>query len=118
MNYNLKLDLAKLKNVAVANINGKSGNSVKCVIIPVDHNNIFLSEKGGIYLDFGCFALKKEQYGQSHLVKQYLPREVYEAMTDEERNEQPIVGSLKPMKARKAQVNETAEVEQAGDLPF
>lgn len=118
MNYNLKLDLAKLKNVAVANINGKSGNSVKCVIIPVDYNNIFLSEKGGIYLDFGCYELKNEQYGQSHLVKPSLPKEIYEAMTEEERKQQPIVGSLKPIKARQAIVNETAEVEQAGDLPF
>lgn len=36
MNYNLKLDFAKLKKVGVANITGKTGNKVKCVVIPVE----------------------------------------------------------------------------------
>ena len=44
MNYKLKIDYAKLKRVGVAHIQGKTGK-VKCVVIPVDENNIFLSEK-------------------------------------------------------------------------
>lgn len=106
MNYNLKLDLAKLNEVGVANITGKSGNKVKCVVIPVEENNIFLSEKGGVYLDLACFELKKENYGQSHLVKPSLSEEQRKTMTEEERNALPIVGALKPMKAKQAEVKE------------
>lgn len=118
MNYNLKLDLAKLKKVGVANITGKTGNKVKCVVIPVEENNIFLSEKGGIYMDLACFALKQENYGQSHLIKQSLSEEERKSMTEEERNAMPIVGALKPMKAKQAEVKEEVQPDPADDLPF
>ena len=118
MNYNLKLDLAKLNKVGVANITGKSGNKVKCVVIPVEENNIFLSEKGGVYLDLACFSLKQENYGQSHLVKPSLSEEQRKAMTDEEKNALPIVGALKPMKAKQAEVKEEVQPDPADDLPF
>ena len=118
MNYNLKLDLAKLNKVGVANITGKSGNKVKCVVIPVEENNIFLSEKGGVYLDLSCFALKKENYGQSHLVKPSLSEEQRKTMTEEERNAMPIVGALKPMKAKQAEVKEEVQPDPEYDLPF
>lgn len=118
MNYNLKLDLAKLKKVGVANITGKSGNKVKCVVIPVEENNIFLSEKGGIYMDLACFALKKENYGQSHLIKQTFSEEERNTMNDEQKNAMPIVGALKPMKPKQAEVTEEAQPDPADDLPF
>lgn len=118
MNYNLKLDLAKLNKVGVANITGKSGNKIKCVVIPVEENNIFLSEKGGIYMDLACFALKEEKYGQSHLVKPSLSEEQRKTMTEEERNALPIVGALKPIKAKQAEVKEEVQPDPEDDLPF
>lgn len=118
MNYNLKLDFAKLKKVGVANITGKTGNKVKCVVIPVEENNIFLSEKGGIYMDLACFALKEEKYEQSHLIKPSLTKEQRERMTDEEKNAIPIVGALKPMKAMQAEVKEEVQPDPEDDLPF
>lgn len=118
MNYNLKLDLAKLKKVGVANITGKTGNKVKCVVIPVEENDIFLSEKGGIYMDLACFEMKKENYGQSHLIKQSLSEEKRKSMTDEEKNAIPIVGALKPMKAKQAEVREEVQTDEDDDLPF
>lgn len=118
MNYNLKLDLAKLNKVCVANITGKTGNKVKCVVIPVEENNIFLSEKGSIYMDLACFELKKENYGQSHLIKQSLSAEERNTMTEEERNAMKIVGALKPMKAKQAEVKEEVQPDPEDDLPF
>lgn len=118
MNYGLKLDLAKLNKVGVANITGKTGDKVKCVLIPVEENNIFLSEKGSIYLDLACFELRKENYGQSHLIKASLTEEQRKSMTDEEKNQMPIIGTLKPMKARQAEVTQEAEAAPDNDLPF
>lgn len=118
MNYNLKLDLAKLNKVGVANITGKTGNKVKCVVIPVEENNIFLSEKGGVYLDLACFALKQEKYGQSHLVKLSLTEDQRNFMTQEEKNGMSIVGALKPMKAQQAEITQEAATDPNDDLPF
>lgn len=117
MNYNLKIDYAKLKKVGVAHIQGKTGK-VKCVIIPVEENNIFLSEKGGIYQDFSVFATKEEKYGQTHIIKPAMRKEEYERMTEDERKAIPIVGSLSPVKAKQAEVKEEAQPDPEDDLPF
>lgn len=117
MNYNIRLDLAKLEKVGVANITGRTGKKVKCVLIPVEENDVFLSEKGGAYLDLVAFEMKEERYGQSHLVKLSLPKEQAQWMTEEQRNAMPILGALKPIQAKQREVQEEASAE-ADDLPF
>lgn len=117
MNYNVKIDFAKLNKVGVANIQGKTGK-VKCVVIPVEENDIFLSEKGGIYKDFTAIEMKEERYGQSHLVKTAIPSEKWKNMSDEEKNAVPIIGALSPIKRKGAEVNTESEVDPEDDLPF
>lgn len=119
MNYNLKLDLGKLAQTAAVNITGKSGIPNKCVVIPVEQNGIFLSEKGGIYLDLQAIALKEERYGQSHLLKRSIPKEVWDEMSDEAKKAQPILGGLMPIKPKEKEVTEEAVVSGVtDDLPF
>ena len=118
MNYNLKIDFAKLNKVGVARIKGQTGEKVQCVVIPVEENGIFLSDKGGIYKDFTAIELKEERYGQSHLVKPSVPSEVYKYMTEEEKKSVPICGSLVPIKAKNVEVTKEAEVDENDDLPF
>lgn len=120
MNYGIKLNLAKLKNVRVANIKGNTCTK-PCVIIPVEDNDIFISEKNGFYLEATAIEMKQQNYGQSHLIKRRVPKEKFNQMTDEEKKAQPIIGSLSPMKAQSAQVTETVEVvqgENMDDLSF
>ena len=117
-NSNIKLNLAKLNKVAAVNLKGKSGNVVKCVVIPVDENDIFLSEKGGIYLDLVAVAMKEERYGQTHFIKRAIPDEKYKSMTDEEKKNIPIVGSISPIKAKQADVTQSMESVEDDDLPF
>ena len=118
MNYNVKIDLAKLNKVAAVNLTGKSGKQVKCVVIPIEDNDIFVSEKGGIYLDLSAVAMKEERYGQSHLIKRSIPSEKYKAMTEDEKKNQPIIGSLSPIRSKQAEVTESAQVSEFDDLPF
>lgn len=120
MNYNVKINLAKLNKVAAVNLTGRSGNTVKCVVIPIEDNDIFVSEKGGIYLDITAIAMKKENYGQTHLLKRHIPSEKYQAMSDQEKDSQPIIGALSSIKAKQAEITETAQVTQDDndDLPF
>lgn len=117
MNYNVKIDFAKLNRVGVANIQGKTGK-VKCVVIPVDENDIFVSEKGGIYKDFTAIEMKEERYGQTHLLKPSVPSEKYKAMTEEEKKSINIVGSLSPLKQKGAEVTTEATVDVDDDVPF
>ena len=117
MNYNLKIDFAKLNKVGIANIQGKTGK-VKCVVIPVEENDIFLSEKGGIYKDFTAIELKEERYGQSHLLKPSVPSEIYKALSEEGKKAIPIVGALLPIKSKEAEVKTEAVVDPEDDLPF
>lgn len=118
MNYSIKLDLAKLNRVGVAKITGKSGETLNCVVIPVNENNIFISEKGGIYLDMAAFEMKSESYGQTHLIKPSLTEEQRKQMTKDEKNALPIIGALKPMKAKQAEVTTELKPTEYDDLPF
>lgn len=97
MNYNVKIDLKKLNKVAVMDIQGKNGLT-KCVVIPVKENNIYVSDKanGGIYLDLKGIEAREMKFGQSHFLKRTVGKEAYNQMTEDERRNMPIVGSLSP----------------------
>lgn len=116
-----KLNLAALHHV-VQKQKGKTG-TFECLVIPIEKNNLFKSDKtGAVYLDLIAFGLKEPKDYQTHLVKQSLPKEVREAMSDEEKKAQPIIGNLN-MKGEggftEANNNAANEVLDAGDdLPF
>ena len=121
-NYSIKADLLKLKNSFVTNLKGKTATK-RCLVIPIDDSGLFLGEKG-VYLNFTAIEMREERYGDTHVLKQSFPKDVYQAMSEEERNAQPIFGSLKPLAPapRKempvTQTTDTAAVENEDDLPF
>jgi len=89
-----KIDLTQLQHV-VKEMNGKSGPT-KCLIIPIDSNNLFTGKNGNVYLDLVGFELKTiGQYGDTHMIKQSLPKDVREKMTDEQKKAMPIFGNMK-----------------------
>jgi hypothetical protein len=112
-----KIDLAKLTHV-VTTKTGKDGKPVDCILIPIDKNYIFKGAKGGLYLDLVAFPLKEAKDNQTHLVKQSLPKDVRNAMSKEEQNAVPILGSLNITDG--AQQNETSSpaIGEDDDLPF
>ena len=87
-----------------------------------DNPSMFLGEKG-CYLNMSAFETQNNQYGDTHLVKPNLPKEVRERMTDEERNAVPILGNMAPMRPSEQQVNGSVDAnapegQQQNDLPF
>lgn len=86
-----RLNLQALKHVKME-VNGKSGK-VKGVFIPLEVNNIFEGEKG-LYLDLVAFELKEAKNNQTHMVKQSFSKDIREKMSDDEKKNQPILGSL------------------------
>jgi hypothetical protein len=118
-NLGIKVNLKKLKNAAIIDVKGRE-TTKRGVFIPIDDNSIFVSEKGW-YFNLVAFEMKDHKYDDTHLVKLSLEKEVYDAMTEEERNNQPIIGGIRPIVAAKFQTEASGTVDASGDgddLPF
>ena len=121
-NIGIKVNLQALSGAFLKNLTGKTATK-KCLIIPVDDNpSMFIGEKG-TYLNLVGVEVKNPQYGDTHLLKGDIPKEVYDRMTEEQRNAQPILGNVRPISPKQQAVTGTVnmdapEGEQNEDLPF
>lgn len=120
-NFSIKTDLLKLKGAFVTNLKGKTATK-RCLIIPVDEASLYVGEKG-VYLNMTAIEMREPKYSETHCVKQSLDRERYEAMTDEERAAQPIMGGMKQLERKATEMSVTGMVDGASminndDLPF
>jgi hypothetical protein len=120
-NISIKINLRQLKS-AVRTMKGTSGD-IECLVIPIAANHLIKGEKG-LYLDMQAYELKERKADRkdSHLIKQSLPKEVFDAMSDEEKKTTPIIGNLVVWGySEPAPVNvEIAETQpgESDDLPF
>lgn len=120
-NFAVKINLTQL-NCVVKEFKGKKGK-VKCVVVPIKENNLYQGEKG-VYLDLSGIALKDPKYPkqQTHLIKQNLPKEIYEKLSDEEKKAIPIIGNGLMFAHREPDQKVSQEVDLTGDetddLPF
>lgn len=119
----IKIDLRQLKHI-IQKLKRKDGTEVECLTIPINENNLFKGEKG-VYLDLTAFELKNKQPGSkdTHIVKQSLPKEVFEKMTDEEKRALPILGNAIVWERQESTPNVIQEAfepvpEETDDLPF
>jgi len=91
-----RINLAALAGVSVRSFKSKGSTvaDVECLVIPIEYNNLFVGEKG-VYLDLQGFAIanKVNDSKDTHLVKQSIPKERYDVMTDEQKRAVPILGS-------------------------
>ena len=112
-NYNIKIDLKKLKEVSYVKIKGRP-----CVLIPTDVNpELFVGQKG-IYLNLAAFALRNpSQFGDTHLVKSSPDKATVDAMTDDQRADIPILGNMRPIKPAEMEADTINPADIDGDLP-
>lgn len=87
-----KINLTALK---CAIVNSKVNKDEKILCIPIKENNLFLSEKGNVYLDiiYNEIKNKKEGVKDTHIINQSVPKEVREALKAEEKYP-PTLGNL------------------------
>lgn len=110
MNYNINLDLKKIRGAFVKSIQGKT-TAKECICIPTDR--LYIGNKGAVYLDLSMVQLKQEgKYGDTHFVKERLSSDEYKAMSDEDRKSIPIIGNAKPQQYNNSN---TAAVEITDD---
>lgn len=95
--YSMRVNLAQLAGAFVKDLTGRTATK-KCIIIPVQDNPcMFVGEKG-VYLNITAFANDNPQYGDTHMLKPNIPKDVREQMTDEQRRQQPILGNMRPLR--------------------
>lgn len=115
-----KINLAKLKHVLMEK-KGKGGNPVKGIFIPIKLNDLFEGKDGNVYLDIIAFEVKEKKEGfGTHIVKQSLPKEIREGMTEEQKNNEPIIGNLTVIEHKEIPNNLAEGVVNGDDddLPF
>jgi len=90
----VKLNLAALKNAAI--ITSGKNKDVDCILIPIEQNHLFRSEKGAVYLDVIGFetAPEKRKGKDTHMAKQSLDKKVLDAMSEDEKKAMPILGNF------------------------
>lgn len=126
-NFNTKINLMKLKRAGIMSIQGR-GETLRCLVIPVEENHLFISsdeqnKPKAAYLDLTAWELRNPKYDETHMIKQSLPKEVREQMSDEELKAQPIIGGLKPFESEQQNASGScdapfAQVSDYNDLPF
>ena len=118
MNQSIKINLTKLNGASLLNLKGSTATK-QCLVIPIEGSGLFVGEKG-VYLNCSAFELHEIKYGQTHLVKLSLDKEVWESLSDEQRNAQPILGGIKQLVSLTMQPTETVEIAtgEGEDLPF
>lgn len=128
-NFNAKLNLMKLSRAGIMQIQGR-GEVLRCLVIPVEENHIFVSideqtnRPKGAYLDLAAWELQNPKYEETHMVKQALPKEVREQINKEEKMNQPILGGMKPIEVKPAENYAAtcnapfAQTTDMNDLPF
>ena len=126
-NFNAKINLMKLKRAGIMSIQGR-GETLRCLVIPVEENHLFISsdeqnKPKAAYLDLTAWELRNPKYDETHMIKQSLPKEVREQMSDEELKAQPIIGGLKPFEREQQNAACScdapfAQVSDYNDLPF
>lgn len=119
----VKINLAALKNAAI--ITSGKNKDVDCILIPIEQNHLFRSEKGAVYLDVIGFetAPEKRKGKDTHMAKQSLDKKVLDAMTEDEKKAMPILGNFidwdQSIESQSTPTEHVAkEVADLDDLPF
>jgi hypothetical protein len=125
-NYSMRIDLLKIKGAFMRNLTSpKTGVTKRCLIIAVDDaEGMFLGEKG-CYLNMTAVEMKEPKFNDTHCIKPDLPKEIREAMTEEQKKAVPILGGLHAIEpSPQAQMAVTGTLdndvfqENQDDLPF
>lgn len=115
-NLNIKLNLQNL--ICACRYEKGAAGPVECLIIPLEKNHLFKGEKG-VYLDLTGFELKEKKENKTHLLKQTLPKDVFKAMTEEQRYATPILGDVSVWEHTEAELISNLETLPIdSDLPF
>lgn len=127
MNYSGKINLLKMKNACIVTVKGNTSTK-RGVFIPIEDNSLFISADDNLkpkaaYIDISVWENKQpSKFGDTHSIRQSLPKEALERMTDDEKKSIPYIGNIKPFEqvnAFNSVASPYASVDNnIDDLPF
>lgn len=94
--FTFEFDITNLLHVKTEK-RDSSGNMVKCLIIPLEKNFAELNFKGDGFIIRGTMVPVSNPVagGRTHTMRLSVPKGVYSAMTEEQKNKIPWLGSAK-----------------------
>lgn len=100
-NYSISINLAKLKGAWRDTLMGRDGALVKCIVIPIEENNIqCFDHHESAYLNMATRVCNdKPKY--THSLHANISHDKYVAMTQEERDSNPIIGRMRPLNVKR-----------------
>lgn len=108
------INLASTKH-AIKKMKNKAGQEIDCLVIPIDDNHLFRSDKGGIYINLIGFPVKEVKNNQTHIIKQSFKKEYIDSLSDEEKAKLPIFGNHSIF-SQQNNTGEVLELSNADDL--
>ena len=116
-NLSIKIDLLKIKHSGIVNLTNKKKEKIKCLIIKLDNEDLYIGEKG-IYLNLTGYAVEESKFNQTHILKINYDKDFFDKMSDEEKKNTPIIGNIKEFE--KKEMSETLKdiINSEEDLPF
>lgn len=91
-----RTNLAKFKHAIIATPGGD-----EAIVIPIKANNLFKSDVGNVFFDWIAWPKKTEDKdGNTHIIKQSYPKTYLETLTEEQKQNLPIFGNLKPFASK------------------
>jgi hypothetical protein len=115
-NLSIKLNLQNL--ICACRFEKGSLGPVECLIIPLEKNYLFKGEKG-VYLDLIAFELKEKKENKTHLIKQKIPKEIFKALSDEQKGATPILGDVSTWEREEEKpISDLTTLDENDGLPF
>lgn len=106
-NYNIEIDLLKLKRARVADVEGEHG-----VFVPINNRigtvsdafqvmgqvsgTMVWQKRQGVILKLTALGMASGDRGQSHLIKPHISKGVFEQLTEEQLRKMPWIGNMRP----------------------
>ena len=119
MNQSIRINVERLQGACIRSMKGGSGQMKQCIIIPCEDNPCIYRGEKGTYLNITAIEIKNPKYDSTHVLKPDTPKEVYEQMSDEQKQAIPILGDMKPIGSQQtAPPPAPMAEEQPEDLPF
>lgn len=120
-NFSIKADLLKIKGAFLTNLKRKTAVK-RCLVIPIDEAGLYLGEKG-CYLNMTAVEMREPKYDDTHVIKVSVPKEQYNAMSEDERRRIPILGGMRAIEIQQAQMPidntiDNSSLVDEDDLPF
>ena len=106
-NYNIEIDLLKLKGARVADAEGEHG-----VFVPINNrigtvsdafqvtgqisHTMVWQKRQGVILKVTALGMASGDRGQSHLIKPHISKDVFERLTEAQLKKMPWIGNMRP----------------------